>query len=57
MPDAGMFAVGDQLAVAGADLAEALRDAARREGASGAADRELAEALASVRAAAARAAL
>ncbi|MFG2293671.1 hypothetical protein [Streptomyces sp. NPDC048603] len=29
MPDAGIFAVGDQLAVAGRDLAEALRLAAR----------------------------
>lgn len=29
MPDAGIFAVGDQVAVAGADLAEALRQAAR----------------------------
>ncbi|MCB5179071.1 hypothetical protein [Streptomyces antimicrobicus] len=28
MPDAGVFAVGDQLAVAGLDLAEALRAAA-----------------------------
>ncbi|MEU9116036.1 hypothetical protein AB0D04_30780 [Streptomyces sp. NPDC048483] len=28
MPDAGMFAVGDQLAVAGHDLVEALRGAA-----------------------------
>ncbi|GGQ03316.1 hypothetical protein [Streptomyces roseolilacinus] len=58
MPDAGVFAVGDQLAVAGADLAEALRAAARRDGASGAAPGgELADAVASVRAAAARAGL
>ncbi|MDT9685994.1 hypothetical protein RND61_28565 [Streptomyces sp. TRM76323] len=58
MPDAGVFAVGDQLAVAGADLAEALRAAARRGGASGAAlDGELADAVASVRATAARAGL
>ncbi|MEU7567709.1 hypothetical protein AB0A99_17175 [Streptomyces fradiae] len=35
MPDAGVFAVGDQLAVAGADLAEALRAAARAEGGPG----------------------
>ncbi|MEV4192472.1 hypothetical protein [Streptomyces toxytricini] len=28
MPDAGVFAVGDQVAVAGTDLAEALRTAA-----------------------------
>ncbi|MEU4256530.1 MULTISPECIES: hypothetical protein [Streptomyces] len=38
MPDAGVFAVGDQLAVAGADLAEALRAAARGEGGPGRAD-------------------
>ncbi|MCQ0023023.1 hypothetical protein M4914_08735 [Streptomyces somaliensis DSM 40738] len=58
MPDAGVFAVGDQLAVAGADLAEALRTAAHRDGASGAVTAaELAEAVAAVRAAAARAAL
>ncbi|MFG2098281.1 hypothetical protein [Streptomyces sp. NPDC048612] len=30
LPDAGMFAVGDQLAVAGHDLVEALRAAAAR---------------------------
>ena len=30
MPDAGIFAVGDQLAVAGHDLAEALRAAPSR---------------------------
>ncbi|OEJ95949.1 hypothetical protein [Streptomyces thermolilacinus] len=55
MPDAGVFAVGDQLAVAGADLAEALREAARRGGASGdVLDAESAGALASVRATAAR---
>ncbi|MEU8432787.1 hypothetical protein AB0F18_07690 [Streptomyces sp. NPDC029216] len=33
MPDEGVFVVGDQLAVAGADLAEALRAAAQGEGA------------------------
>ncbi|MCJ1678927.1 hypothetical protein MTF65_16600 [Streptomyces sp. APSN-46.1] len=39
MPEAGIFVVGDQLAVAGQDLAEALRDASRRPaGAAGAAD-------------------
>ncbi|MEU3449973.1 hypothetical protein AB0H29_22525 [Streptomyces thermolilacinus] len=55
MPDAGVFAVGDQLAVAGADLAEALREAARRGGVPGEAlDAESAGALASVRATAAR---
>lgn len=31
MPDAGMFAVGDQLAVAGRDLAVALETASSRE--------------------------
>ncbi|MER7831025.1 hypothetical protein [Streptomyces sp. NPDC095602] len=61
MPDAGVFAVGDQLAVAGADLAEALRAAARGEGAPAGPDvdpdAELAGALAEVRAAAERAGL
>ncbi|WP_344261647.1 hypothetical protein [Streptomyces sodiiphilus] len=42
MPDAGMFAVGDQVAVAGHDLADALR-------AMPGADAELREALALVR--------
>ncbi|MER6913119.1 hypothetical protein ABT354_15730 [Streptomyces sp. NPDC000594] len=56
MPDAGMFAVADQVTVAGMDLAEALRTAAP-EGGTPAAERtaELAEAVALVRAAAARA--
>ncbi|WP_240138372.1 hypothetical protein [Streptomyces sp. MUM 178J] len=49
MPDAGVFAVADQLTVAGRDLAEALRGA----GAGGV----LAEAVARVREAAARAGL
>lgn len=31
MPDAGVFVVGDQVAVAGLDLAEALRAAAAEE--------------------------
>lgn len=62
MPDAGVFAVGDQLAVAGADLAEALRAAARRDASLTGApaggdvdpDAELAGALAEIRAAAER---
>lgn len=33
MPDAGLFVVGDQVAVAGADLAEVLRGAAAPDGA------------------------
>ncbi|WP_228978721.1 hypothetical protein [Streptomyces sp. DH12] len=61
MPDAGVFAVGDQLAVAGADFAEAWRaavaaardDAARRD----ALRAEWDEALALVREAAARSAV
>ncbi|WP_431044032.1 hypothetical protein ACQUSR_20465 [Streptomyces sp. P1-3] len=32
VPDAGLFAVGDQVAVAGHDLAEALRESAEDEG-------------------------
>ncbi|MFD3695579.1 hypothetical protein ACFWUZ_05385 [Streptomyces sp. NPDC058646] len=32
MPDAGLFVVGDQVAVAGLDLAEALRAAPGRDG-------------------------
>ncbi|MFI5615881.1 hypothetical protein [Streptomyces sp. NPDC051567] len=32
MPDAGVFAVGDQVAVAGTDLAEALRAAGAHDG-------------------------
>ncbi|MBT2452969.1 hypothetical protein J7F03_39280 [Streptomyces sp. ISL-43] len=36
MPDAGIFVVGDQVAVAGADLAEALRAAGSEAGANGA---------------------
>jgi DNA-binding ferritin-like protein len=48
LPDAGLFAVGDQLAVAGHDLAEALRTAGGRAGAG---TRELAEAVALVEAA------
>ncbi|URN14305.1 hypothetical protein LUW77_12120 [Streptomyces radiopugnans] len=48
LPDAGLFAVGDQLAVAGHDLAEALREAGERAGAG---PRELAEAVALVEAA------
>ncbi|GAU68585.1 Syd protein [Streptomyces sp. NBRC 110611] len=61
LPDAGMFAVGDQLAVAGHDLIEALRCAAARPaGASADSDakvapaEELAEALRLIRAAADR---
>ncbi|MFC8173340.1 hypothetical protein ACFUJ0_21775 [Streptomyces sp. NPDC057242] len=52
MPDAGVFAVADQLAVAGSDLAEALRTAPAdsREG-------ELDEAVGLVREAAARSGL
>ncbi|WP_435189018.1 hypothetical protein [Streptomyces sp. bgisy126] len=52
MPDAGVFAVADQLAVAGSDLAEALRTApaGSREG-------ELDEAVGLVREAAARSGL
>jgi hypothetical protein len=46
MPETGIFAVGDQIAVAGHDLAEALRDASPNE---------LDEALALVRAASERA--
>ncbi|AOP45492.1 hypothetical protein [Streptomyces lydicus] len=57
LPDAGMFAAGDQLAVAGHDLVEALRTAAGRPVDSDAkvapAD-ELAEAVRCVRAAAER---
>ncbi len=61
LPDAGMFAAGDQLAVAGHDLVEALRAAAARP-AGDAADsdakvapaEELAEALECVRAVAER---
>ncbi|MFP8962469.1 hypothetical protein ACLIYP_18220 [Streptomyces nanhaiensis] len=48
LPDAGLFAVGDQLAVAGHDLAEALRAAGERDGAG---PRELAGAVALVEAA------
>ncbi|SFJ73495.1 hypothetical protein [Streptomyces pini] len=48
LPDAGLFAVGDQLAVAGHDLAEALRTAGERTGAG---PRELAGAVALVEAA------
>ncbi|MEJ8648499.1 hypothetical protein WKI65_10495 [Streptomyces sp. MS1.AVA.3] len=61
LPDAGMFAAGDQLAVAGHDLVEALRAAAvRMAGGAGDSDakvapaEELAEALRCVRAVAAR---
>ena len=43
LPDAGIFAVGDQIALAAHDLAEALRDADREE-----AETVLAEALAAV---------
>ncbi|MFH9423791.1 hypothetical protein [Streptomyces sp. NPDC017529] len=46
LPDAGMFAVGDQVAVAGHDLAEAVRAAGD--------ERELAAAVELVRGAAAR---
>ncbi|MFD1832622.1 hypothetical protein ACFSJS_23685 [Streptomyces desertarenae] len=52
LPDAGIFAVGDQLAVAGHDLAEALRTAG---GAPGAGPKALAEAVALVEAAESRA--
>ncbi|MFG3497827.1 hypothetical protein [Streptomyces sp. NPDC047928] len=52
MPDAGLFAVADQVVVAGNDMAEILRTAP-----ADLARRELAEAVASVRDAAARAAL
>ncbi|MEE1938554.1 hypothetical protein V1L54_03860 [Streptomyces sp. TRM 70361] len=51
LPDAGVFAVGDQLAVAGHDLAEALRAAGGAGGAGGAADDAAAEAVALVEAA------
>ncbi|MFE3886553.1 hypothetical protein ACFXPQ_27220 [Streptomyces lydicus] len=61
LPDAGVFAAGDQLAVAGHDLVEALRAAAvRTAGAAGDPDAkrapadELAEAVRCVRAAAER---
>ncbi|MGW7572641.1 hypothetical protein [Streptomyces sp. NPDC054765] len=61
LPDAGMFAAGDQLAVAGHDLVEALRAAAvHRAGAAVDSDakvalvEELAQAVRSVRAAAER---
>ncbi|GFH37298.1 hypothetical protein SCWH03_35360 [Streptomyces pacificus] len=50
MPDAGVFAVADQLVVAGTDLAEALRTGAAPRG-------ELDEAVALVEAAARRARL
>ncbi|TDU04544.1 hypothetical protein EDD99_3013 [Streptomyces sp. 846.5] len=43
LPDAGIFAVGDQIALAAHDLAEALRDANREE-----AEAVLAQALAEV---------
>ncbi|MEE1816633.1 hypothetical protein ACWEPZ_13290 [Streptomyces sp. NPDC004288] len=52
MPDAGLFAVGDQLAVAGNDLAEILRTAP-----AGSPEGELDEAVGLVREAAARAGL
>lgn len=48
LPDVGMFAVGDQLAVAGHDLAQALQDAKEAPA------EELAEALRTVQEAAAR---
>ncbi|MFH8556289.1 hypothetical protein EYS09_15530 [Streptomyces kasugaensis] len=56
LPDAGMFAVGDQLAVAGHDLVEALRDAdaTPAEDAKWAPAEELAEAVRRVREAAER---
>ncbi|MEV0094747.1 hypothetical protein [Streptomyces sp. NPDC050738] len=54
MPDAGVFAVADQLAVAGHDLAEILRTAADSTAAP---SRELDEAVGLVEAAAARATL
>ncbi|MEW1752924.1 hypothetical protein ACIQU1_31005 [Streptomyces angustmyceticus] len=61
LPDAGVFAVGDQLAVAGHDLVEALRSAALRMAdgtgdpdAKAAPAEELAEAVRWVRAAAER---
>ncbi|MFC9594869.1 hypothetical protein [Streptomyces sp. NPDC056944] len=52
MPDAGLFVVGDQLAVAGNDLAEILRTAP-----AGSAEGELGEAVGLVREAAERAGL
>ncbi|HZG07281.1 MAG TPA: hypothetical protein VE546_27575 [Streptomyces sp.] len=57
LPDAGVFAVGDQLAVAGHDLAEALRTAGPGAGpdADSAAGAALAEAVALVEAAEVRA--
>ncbi|MFI9050102.1 hypothetical protein [Streptomyces sp. NPDC053427] len=56
MPDAGMFAAGDQLAVAGHDLVEALRGAAAdpARDANAAPAEELAEAVRSVEEAAGR---
>ncbi|MFJ6750879.1 MULTISPECIES: hypothetical protein [unclassified Streptomyces] len=52
LPDAGMFASGDQLAVAGHDLVEALRAAgAAAPDAEGAPAEELAEAVSLLRAA------
>ncbi len=53
MPEAGIFAVGDQVAVAGHDLAEALRKAAPQG--PGESREQLDEALTLVREAAARA--
>nr|WP_155073398.1 hypothetical protein [Streptomyces taklimakanensis] len=56
LPDAGIFAVGDQLAVAGHDLAEALRtNGGANGGAPGAGPEALAEAVALVEAAEERA--
>lgn len=49
LPDAGIFAVGDQLAVAGHDLAYALREATRSPRLRTAAPGELASALRLVR--------
>ncbi|MEU8350908.1 MULTISPECIES: hypothetical protein [unclassified Streptomyces] len=54
LPDAGVFVVGDQVAVAGHDLAEALRTA---RGDAGDAGREFGEAVALVEAATARSGL
>jgi hypothetical protein len=50
LPDAGIYAVGDQVAVAGHDLAQALREASEREADAPGAARELAAALELLRA-------
>ncbi|WP_329121718.1 hypothetical protein [Streptomyces sp. NBC_01465] len=57
MPDAGVFAVADQVAVAGHDLAEILRTTADNADMAAAPSRELDEAVELVAAAAARATL